>query len=202
MRTKRILSVMWPLGMSVVGLATNRAVAEPVIAAPSDFATITNAEGKSRVLFHVPWGTLQPNSRIERATLLVSLSGPSTSKILTLQLHPVLTPWSAGSVTWDSGWDTPGGDIDPDIYTRAEFDLGNGVASFGIDVTHFMKEILEDGLAAEGILVTVPPYQGEGFDAADLSWVEGMASVVLDLDTRAYSPPPPYAHQDDASEAD
>ena len=139
---------------------------------------------------------LPQDARIERATLEVSLTGPVAEKSLTLQIHPITTPWDPGIVNWESGWEKPGGDFDSGAYTRSEVDLSKGSATFGIDLTGLMKEILEDGRAANGFIVTVPSYAGEGIASSDLDWLAGFSSATLDLSYRIYSRPPPWLSQD------
>jgi hypothetical protein len=148
---------------------------------------------KGRVLFNLPVSSLPQNARIERATLTASLSGSAEEKTLILQIHPITTAWNPADVDWDSGWNTPGGDVDLELYAREEVDLSDGAASLAIDLTHLMKEILEEGLTAHGLLVTVPPYMGEGFEAGDLQRLSNISSASLDLVQRTYSAPPPWA---------
>jgi hypothetical protein len=108
-----------------------------------------------------------------------------------IQVHPITTTWTAGAVTWTSGWQKPGGDIDADLYSRRDIDLSKGRQQVGLDLTGLLKEQIEEGMFADGFLLTVPPYVGEGIPAAALTRYVSVANATLAVTYREVSDPPP-----------
>jgi len=99
-----------------------------------DVTTIQDGRGSSRILFNLDGAVLPENISIARATLTFDLSGAASAEALRFWIHPVTAPWSAGSVSWTSGWSRGGGDFEETVFARAEVDLSQKGA-LSIDVT-------------------------------------------------------------------
>jgi hypothetical protein len=159
----------------------------------SDVAWISNARGESRLLFRLDdLGDLR-NAVIGRAVLHLPLVGEVARRTMQVQVHPVLSSWDAASVTWNGGWERPGGDLHDELYVRRRVDLSRGEESLAIDLTLLLKEIVEDGMEAEGFVLTVPPFEGDGLSVEDADQFMGVGQATLELAYRKVPNPPPHA---------
>lgn len=146
-------------------------------------ATIQNGEGASRILVGLGSLTDLVGKSVGNASLTIPLSGTAVEKSLEVRAYPILSPWSAGAVSWNGGWETAGGDIDPELYTRADIDFSHGPAQARIDVSLLLTE-LADGLEMYGILLTVPPFEAEGFSSEEMSLLGSASNSTIDVSYR------------------
>jgi hypothetical protein len=154
-----------------------------------DVSTISNGRGEERILFRLPDLGLPENALILRVTLTFDVDAQPDSLPEQIQVHPVTAAWTAGAATWTS-WQRPGGDIDPDLYSRVDVDLSRGGHTIGIDVTNLVKAQVEEGAFADGFLLTVPPYAGEGIRSPSVSRYLPIADATIDVAYREVSRPP------------
>lgn len=160
--------------------ATSATAAERTVSL-SDVSVITDPSGNSRCLFRAAdLATLQ-NVAIARAALVVPFSGEAAERTLRLAVYPVTSEWSAGSVSWSSGWTREGGDFDEEIGARAEVDLRGGSAVARFDVTAHVKEWLEEGASHDGFLLTAQPEFGEGVSSDDVSRLGSLTGARLEV---------------------
>jgi hypothetical protein len=178
------------LGIGAALLAASPTTATQITAGIRDVSTISNGRGEERILFRLPDLGLPENALILRVTLEFTVDAQPDSLPEQIQVHPVTAAWSAGAVDWMSGWQRPGGDIDPDLYSRLDVDLSQGGRAIGIDVTNLVKAQVEDGVFADGFLLTVPPYAGEGLPVAPTPRYLSMESGSVDVSYRVVSAPP------------
>lgn len=181
----------------LLGSAT---IAEEAARILSDSAVINDGRGSSRILFH--WSPSVDAERfvVSRAVLRFDVSGAAETRSLRLSLHPVTSQWDAASVSWNSGWRTPGGDFDSEIESRAEVDLSRGASSTAWDVTSLVKEVLEGGQTFHGLLVTSSGSEdGGGIRTEDAARLSNLANATIELTYRRAPPiPREIAAQDSA----
>ena len=178
------------IGPCVALFVTAGAVAaEELTAGIRDMSTIANARGESRILFRVPDLGLPDNALILRATLEFTVDTVPLALEEQIQVHPVTTAWTAEAVSWTTGWQTAGGDIEPDFYSHVDVDLSRGRHTIGVDLTGLLKEQLEEGLFTDGFLMTVPPYIGEGIPAASAARYLSVGTATLRVSYREVSAP-------------
>ncbi|MBZ0266857.1 hypothetical protein K8I85_01760, partial [bacterium] len=134
-------------------LVTSPAFAERRVEALASHADISNAGGEHRLLFKADGLRTLNSVAVWNARIEFDLAGAATDRRLHLWLCPVTTEWNAGSVGWDGGWRTPGGDFDEDLASEIAVDLSRaGKAHF--DVTPILKEWLEHGAEYDGFILT------------------------------------------------
>jgi hypothetical protein len=155
-----------------------------------DVSTITNDRGEERILFRLPDLGLPENALILRVTLEFTVDAEPDSLPEQIQVHPVTAPWTAGAVDWASSWQRPGGDIDPDLYSRIDVDLSEGGHAIGLDLTNLVKAQIEEGLYTDGFLLTVPPYAGEGIRSSSIARYLPIAGATIDVAYREVTRPP------------
>ena len=151
----------------------------------ADVTVIENGEGAARVLFRCPPVHAAEGLAVRRATLTLSITGPSEARTVHLQVHPVTREWDPRTVSWESGWSRPGGDFDDELYARTRVALDRGATTAHLDVTSLVKEIVESGFVVDGFILTVAPRDGEGIRTEDLSRLEGLTGATFDLMYRA-----------------
>lgn len=182
---------MFLLVVSLWCVITSSARAELVTSGVTDVTPFMKNAEEGRILMRLNFPTLAENAAIRRALLFFDYpAGADEGGVLPLRIYPVTTPWNAGAVDWEGGWTRPGGDFPEDLFARAEIELGRNGGTGIIDLTALVKEILEDGFVADGLLVTIDPNFGEGIRVADLAKLEGLASGRLEISSRAVPPRP------------
>lgn len=144
--------------------------------------TIDNGDGAHRVLLRI--GELYRLEGIAIAS--ATLTFPSAraegdlERELALQVFPITRSWDE-TVTWDSGWDRPGGDFDEHLYARRDVQPEEEVdETFEIDVGSILWEI-QQGTDFHGFLVSVAPYHGIGIEAADLGRFAGLSQATVEV---------------------
>jgi hypothetical protein len=176
------------LGVSSASLAET--ISDPVGA----FGVMDDGEGHSRILFSLPDvddASQDGNLVVGRATLTITVLGVPEDRSLALRIYPVTSPWMPGDVDWWTGWESPGGDIDSELYSRAQLDLSMGSSSVVFDMTMLVKEVVEDGQAFDGFLVTLDPEIGIGIPSLDVDRFQGLSFSTLDMDALTIGSLPP-----------
>jgi len=156
-------------------------------------AVINNGEDANRILFKASGLRSLESVAIRQARIEFDLAGVTADRELHLSLCPVTTEWTAGNVSWESGWSRPGGDFDEDLASEVAVDLSRGGKAF-FDVTPILKEWLEHGVEFDGFILTVQPREGgEGIRGQDVGRLQGLQGASLVVDYRKVPPPPPMA---------
>lgn len=148
-------------------------------------ATIQNQAGEARVLFELEDLDELDGSLIRRARLRIPYTlGTTEDRTLELIAMPVTTEWNAGTVDWDTGWQTPGGDFDHELYSpgRADLRRTSGVITF--DLTVSLKERLEQGADHHGFLVTVKAPDREGIEPDDLGLLQSLGTATVTVSAK------------------
>jgi hypothetical protein len=114
---------------------------------------------------------------IRRASLSVPIETSPQERWLTLRLYPVSRSWDAG-VSWSAPWTTAGGDYDPELYSEARVDLRSGTGAAVFDVTVLLKEVLEEGVSADGFLLTDVTGGARGVRSADVTGLRVAAGTL------------------------
>lgn len=170
----------------IVFVIMSPAFADKQVIPIAGVTAIANGTGAARILFKTPVMDLA-NVAISQATLRVSVVGPLSDRRMSLRIHPVTTPWEPGGVSWTAGWARAGGDFDDDLYAWSELDLdGGGELTF--DMTRVAKEIVEEGVYADGFLLTVDPADGIGLLSDDVERFQGLASASVEIAYRNVHP--------------
>lgn len=152
----------------VVAAGTGSAPAATLSVGLRDVATIDDGSGESRVLFRAAPFSLPSNAVISRATLTFSTTASPTRERIGLQVHPVAAVWDPATVDWSTAWSRPGGDYEEDFFGLSSVTLDRaGTAS--IDVTSVLKQVLEEGMFADGFILTVPGYGTRGLPSETVS---------------------------------
>ncbi|MGQ0720713.1 MAG: DNRLRE domain-containing protein [Candidatus Eiseniibacteriota bacterium] len=126
-----------------------------------DYTMIDNGKGEARALFRHETLSLPTNAVLSRAVLEFPYSAVASAKTQELIVYPVTTTWTTSGADWSTGWSAAGGDVEENLGSRAAVDFSTpGTAT--IDVTGMMKDVLEDGVFADGFLLSVPSFAGEG----------------------------------------
>lgn len=165
--------------LGVPSLSFAAAVDPPI----AESAVIHDGFGSARILLKIGQQLPPPGSLVSRATLRVPLSGLVSAKTIRASLHPVTRAWNARSVSWSSGWSRPGGDFNDELFAEVEADLGRNDA-LTFDVTHLIKEIVEEGVFADGFILTVHPGDGIGYSEEDAARFQGISGATLDVRSR------------------
>jgi hypothetical protein len=149
-----------------------------------DVTTIENGSGAARVLFRANELPDLGSVAINRAILTLPWSGERVNRTIPLQLSAVSQDWSAGSVAWNTGWLTPGGDVYDQLYSRLEVNCSEGRTSLRFDVTNILKEDLEAGVPIHGFLLSLQPRYGVGLQVPDLARLQGLETGTLEISYR------------------
>jgi hypothetical protein len=170
---------------ALILLCASSASAERLTAEITDVTPILNESSEGRILLRWDLPNLAQNVAIRRAILVFDIPGGGDEKHLSLRIHPVTTSWNPVTVDWTTGWTRPGGDFPEDLFARGEIDVGRGAGSAAIDLTPLVKEILEDGFVADGLIITLDPNEGEAIRSADLPRFASLGSGRLEVSSRS-----------------
>lgn len=171
------------LPLAVIAFSVGSASAARLSRGTSDAYTIEHESGAGRILFRANLVPEEENVLVRRALVRVPLGSVEFSRHMILRIHPVTTPWTAGQVSWTTGWSRDGGDFDDALWGRAEvFPSSAGVATF--DITVIAKEMLEHGMANYGFILTIDPDEGVGLPASDLDALDALSGATVQVDWR------------------
>lgn len=179
------------LATALALLAAPAASADEAILGVKDVATITDESGVSRMLFRIDGASEFSNIAIAGATLDLALGGESEDRSLRLQIHPVTTAWTRGSVDWTNGWNRAGGDFEDDLYGRADVRFDQGATHGYFDLTTPLKEIVEMGMEADGFILTLSPVEGLGIPSDALERFAGLDEATVTIRYKPLPPTPP-----------
>lgn len=179
------------LGIALVlaTLAADARSAELVLS-PRDINPIHDGEGASRILFRLDGVEVSDYRMISEAILEIPFSGSEQERHAELRVLPVTTAWIRG-VGWDGGWERDGGDFDEQIPARDRVDLRNGSGVARFDLTVAFREILEEGMFADGFILTEVHPDRAGLVQEDLGrWLLQSASLTVKTRTLPTGRPP------------
>ena len=139
-----------------------------------DVTAVTSQRGAVRVLFRTAALPSMERELIESAVLTVPYSGAAAERSMELRVCPVTESWSGGG-RFDVRFDD-------ELYARGDFDLRRGSGVMTFDVTVPLREILEEGMSADGFVLTGMRV-GDGIPGADVVRIAGLPGAVLHLRT-------------------
>jgi len=142
------------------------------IAADTPVLIQSPAGGGSRVLLSFSGLTALQGVTVFSARL--EIPGIAAADPFAVELYPVTTAWTSGSVSWGSPWRAAGGDFDPThvAYTRIAAGDGGG-GPIRLNVSMAVRQMINEGAANNGFLLMPALHVGgEGAPAA------GFASAV------------------------
>ncbi|MGQ0720532.1 MAG: hypothetical protein ACT4PE_03035 [Candidatus Eiseniibacteriota bacterium] len=165
-------------------LLAGTAAARQMSASVKDVTELLDGAGTARVLFRLEPAERLDGMLVSRATVTFQAVGAPTKGPLRLRVYPVTTVWSAGAVSWTSGWSRAGGDYDDEIYVPVEMDLSSGSATVELDLTPLVKEAVEGGAATDGFILTTDPAVASGIAAADVTGFFALSAAAVDIRCR------------------
>jgi hypothetical protein len=171
---------LWPISLAVLALAAP-AWARQMTASVKDVTELLDGSGSARVLFRLAPAEKLDGMLVSRATVTFQAAGTPTREPLRLRVHPVTTSWTAGAVSWTSGWSRAGGDYDEEIYVPVEVDLSSGSATVELDLTPLVKESVEGGAVTDGFILTTDPAVATGLTATDAVGFLGLTAGTVDI---------------------
>jgi len=179
--------LLWVTGALLVAASIygNDASAAGVRGAVRDVAVIQDGAGSARILFRASTAVSDLSEAIiSKAHLTIATTGLPDARTLRVRVYPLTAVgWSPLGASW-SGWTRPGGDYDEELFASAELDLAGGGATATFDVTAILKEVVEEGLTADGFLLTVDPVAGTGISVADLTRFGTLTGATFDVSYR------------------
>jgi hypothetical protein len=140
-----------------------------------DVTVVENVEGEARVLFRTSVLPASQNLIVQKATLTIPHSGEAQERTIHLRVHPVTEVWAPGG-----DFNT---DFDADLYAPGQIDLGRGTGTVTFDVTVLLKAILEEGMFADGFVLTSASEERAGIDGADAERFSSMEGAELHITT-------------------
>ncbi len=178
------------LAIGLCAIFVSPAHAERQIGGVTDVTPIVNESAEGRILLRLELPAFPENVAIRRAILFFDVPADVENRSLPLRVHPVTTSWNPSTADWTSGWTRPGGDFPEDLFARAELESGREAGTGIIDLTALVKEVVEDGFEADGLLVTLDPNFGAGIREADLGLFASLSAGRLEISSRIAPPIP------------
>ncbi|MBZ0267738.1 hypothetical protein K8I85_06250 [bacterium] len=154
---------------------------------------VISHEGANRLLFKADGLRSMDSVAISRARIEFDITGATADRNLYLRICPVTTSWEAGAVSWEVGWNRPGGDFDERLASDVAVDLSRGTRKAVFDVTPILKEWIEADQEFDGFILTVQRRDGEGIGSDDLARFQALSSASLVVNYRKVPPAPPTA---------
>jgi hypothetical protein len=142
-------------GVLLAGAATS---AEERVVALRDVTAIQDNRGSARVLFRTGSFSWDERRILESAVLTVPYSGLAEDRVTELRICPVTAARGGGG-----DWTTP---FDEELYARGELDLRHGSGVMTFDLTVAPRAILEEGMTADGFVLTAGAGRTGGLRAA------------------------------------
>ena len=156
MKTRKVIR---PAGLFLLALAMigGSAIAEEVeFGIPSPTVISSSEGGAVRYLAAPPVGFPDTTMVIGQAilTLMASVQSEDSVTYASIKAYPISTPWSVDNVTWDTPWNSPGGDIDDVNY--AAYAMGRpGTQVIEIDLTDLCMRWADGRLPYYGFLIEI-----------------------------------------------
>jgi hypothetical protein len=171
------------LGAAALGCAYP-AIGNELVVSCEENAVILNGMGLSRHLFR--FGDLEPigNELVTAAWVEIPLAGPAPSPVR-VRFAPLDRAWSAGTVSWTSPWHDAGGDLARAFVVTEEIGAGDAGGRLRLNVTEWVRSVLEGETADHGFLLTVEDGSRGGFRAAERALLEGAGTANLRIDYRS-----------------
>jgi hypothetical protein len=169
-----------PVILALAGPAASRQMSASV----KDVTELADATGNARLLFRLAPAEKLDGMLVSQATVTFQAVGTPTKEPLRLRVYPVTTTWTAGAVSWTSGWNRAGGDYNEDIYVPVEVDLSSGSATVELDLTPLVKETVEGGAATDGFILTTDPAAAMGLAATDAAGFLTLSTGTVDIRCR------------------
>jgi hypothetical protein len=158
-----------------------------------DVTELLDGKGSARILFRLSPAEKLDGMIVSQTTVTFDAVGVPTKEPLRLRVYPVTTAWTAGAVSWTSGWTRQGGDYDPDIYVPVEVDLSSGSSKVELDLTPLVKETVEGGAVTDGFLLTADPDVATGLAVTDVPAFLSLSTATVDIRCREVPSAPPPA---------
>lgn len=179
---------------ALVAAAADRAECGTRSITIQDTAVIESPEGYHRVLL-----ALEPLTGFDRAVIteawleipLAIVQG--VERPLELQVAPIVTPWNAASVDWETGWETPGGDLDAVLYSRDTARVELAGRTLRINLSVMLREAIRHGRTFHGLSVTTPPHRAEGFTTTEMVRLGNLANWAVTVKYQRVEKWPPKA---------
>jgi hypothetical protein len=130
---------------------------------PSSIVSMTppaESEEATRYLAAIELPSSLSGATVDYAELKLGIrasvdEGDLASAPFSVDVYAMDTQWSAGSVGWTTGWDTPGGDYVDD--THSSFvSIADTSAVVSLDLTHVIQAWVDGDLSNFGVILKVP----------------------------------------------
>ena len=151
------------LALCIVLLISHGAHAAQIVIGPGSVAAIAppaESEEAVRYLMALPLPAALNGATIDFARLLVGISSevneeaPAGTPFI-IDVYALETQWSAGSVSWSGGWDSPGGDYLDDTHS-SYMAAADTAATVSLDLTHVVQAWVDGELDNCGVILKVP----------------------------------------------
>lgn len=115
----------------------------------------------TRYLVAVELPSLLSGATVDYAKLRLGIiasvgQGDLASAPFSVDVYAVNTQWSAGTVGWTTGWNTPGGDYVDD--THSSFvSVADTTAAASLDLTHIVQGWVDGEISNYGVILRTPP---------------------------------------------
>jgi hypothetical protein len=160
-------------GVIDVGIAETRVIAD-------------NA-GHSRVLIRPGSLSAVRGELVTKAFLEFSLSGGAPVEEMRVRVYPLNRDWEGNSVSWNYPWTVAGGDVDDADFRTVDLPAGRVATKLRLDVSEIVRAMADGEIGEYGFLLTVPPFQGAGFNSTHLTTLGGLTSGKLVVHYRKIS---------------
>ncbi len=134
--------------------------------------------------------SLESTGALDEAWLTLDLDEGIVPRSLEVEAFLVVSPWDADSVTWESPWEIPGGDLfislkrdkkERHLAAIEELRLGDRREVLEFDVRRPIETAWVEGYVVHGFALSVPWEEGLGFSPGELEILGPVAGANLDL---------------------
>lgn len=130
---------------------------------PSSIVSLTppaESEEAARYLAAIELPSALSGATVDYAELKLGIrasvsQGDLASAPFSVDVYAVDTQWSAGSVGWSTGWDTPGGDYVDDSHSSF-IATADSTATVSLDLTHTVQAWVDGELSNYGVILKTP----------------------------------------------
>lgn len=129
----------------------------------TELAVITGGDPEiSRVVLKFDLSNIVQNNNLDYAEIQFPSFSVVGGEAMTVQGFRLVTDWDEETVTWDSPWETPGGDYDTTDHVA--FRCGpRDTFGLHLDITDVVRPLFE-GNPNYGFILKRPSWEGDGFD--------------------------------------
>ncbi len=161
--------------------------ADATVVAIAEVRTIESPGGDRRILFRPGDLSRFVGELVLSASLEIPLARTAISRSVDLRVYPMTREWTSGA-TWNSPWTREGGDIDENYVPTGRLEAGDGrVSSVFLDVTSIVRAWADSELAKNGLVLCIPPAQGDGLDSEAVGAFADLAGATIHVDYRKIS---------------